>query len=275
VPNSANPQTLNRYAYVNNNPLRYTDPSGHSSGAECAAMSDPWQSQWCWNNRWYEARGLFWDPVKGGWSVPESGRPAKFGDEQILSDVLHELGIVATSRSPGWTIPQLTLVAQGVVALANKVGWVLLRSLLPSQTAFVRAPDSEKPFWIAGEACNCELGILGAIVTFFDGAFNHNEAWVRGLAVHELGHVIDFKDTAGILPFTNFSSKLTPEMSGYWFNNYSRENALGVEFFAEALAAWVYDSPDQNPYLKQTPGFGGFVPTQVIDWLRRILGVQS
>ena len=29
VPEPANPQSLNRYAYVNNNPVRYTDPSGH------------------------------------------------------------------------------------------------------------------------------------------------------------------------------------------------------------------------------------------------------
>ncbi len=29
VPEPGNPQSLNRYTYVNNNPLRYTDPSGH------------------------------------------------------------------------------------------------------------------------------------------------------------------------------------------------------------------------------------------------------
>lgn len=29
VPNPANPQSFNRYSYVLNNPLRYTDPSGH------------------------------------------------------------------------------------------------------------------------------------------------------------------------------------------------------------------------------------------------------
>jgi hypothetical protein len=29
VPEPYNPQSLNRYSYVNNNPLRYTDPTGH------------------------------------------------------------------------------------------------------------------------------------------------------------------------------------------------------------------------------------------------------
>ncbi len=29
MPEPGNPQALNRYAYVYNNPLRYTDPSGH------------------------------------------------------------------------------------------------------------------------------------------------------------------------------------------------------------------------------------------------------
>ncbi|MCP4252170.1 MAG: hypothetical protein GY775_01960, partial [Candidatus Scalindua sp.] len=29
VPDPTNPQALNRYSYVLNNPLKYTDPSGH------------------------------------------------------------------------------------------------------------------------------------------------------------------------------------------------------------------------------------------------------
>jgi RHS repeat-associated protein len=40
VPNFANPQALNRYAFVLNNPLKYTDPTGHTS--VCGfAYSDP------------------------------------------------------------------------------------------------------------------------------------------------------------------------------------------------------------------------------------------
>jgi hypothetical protein len=34
VPDPANPQSLNRYAYVLNNPLRYVDPTGHMPRAE-------------------------------------------------------------------------------------------------------------------------------------------------------------------------------------------------------------------------------------------------
>ena len=46
VPEPGNPQALNRYAYVNNNPLRYTDPSGH----------------------WLETA---WDILNIGWDIQE------------------------------------------------------------------------------------------------------------------------------------------------------------------------------------------------------------
>ena len=36
MPNPGDPQSLNRYAYVQNNPLRYTDPSGHMPDGQIA-----------------------------------------------------------------------------------------------------------------------------------------------------------------------------------------------------------------------------------------------
>ncbi|MSP13295.1 MAG: hypothetical protein EXR62_10110 [Chloroflexi bacterium] len=38
VPQPGNPQSLNRYSYVNNNPLRYNDPSGHCPMCVTAAL---------------------------------------------------------------------------------------------------------------------------------------------------------------------------------------------------------------------------------------------
>ena len=39
IPNLFNPQALNRYGYVLNNPLRYTDPTGRL-GDECASQRE-------------------------------------------------------------------------------------------------------------------------------------------------------------------------------------------------------------------------------------------
>jgi RHS repeat-associated protein len=45
VPNPANPQSLNRYSYVINNPLRYSDPTGHKNceedGYNCPGNKTP------------------------------------------------------------------------------------------------------------------------------------------------------------------------------------------------------------------------------------------
>jgi len=262
VPRPGDSQAYNRYAYARNSPLTRIDPSGH---ADCAAGDNAcWTNEWMWKNRWYEAHGSFWGG--SGWSH-KLGQLANFRDNGILYDVLSELGIVANY----WDPTQLEPIAQGIVALANTIGWSKLRSLLPYQTAFVRKDDGQKAPWVVGsDACNCELGILGPIVTFYDSLFTHNKAWIRGVAVHELAHVMDFKG--------HFSSQVKDDfVIKYAFNSYSLENQFGIEFFAESVAAWVFESPtEENPYLVQTPGYDKWGPLhqEVINWLKVTLGVQ-
>ncbi len=43
VPGAANPQALNRYAYVLNNPLRYTDPTGRLPEASVSGEPVPYE----------------------------------------------------------------------------------------------------------------------------------------------------------------------------------------------------------------------------------------
>ena len=40
VPGYTNPQSLNRYSYVTNNPLRYTDPTGHKACDESDGLGN-------------------------------------------------------------------------------------------------------------------------------------------------------------------------------------------------------------------------------------------
>ena len=64
VPSYANPQSLNRYSYVLNNPLRYTDPTGHKycddqDGGSCSRLSNSIED----TARKYRIR------FKGNWKV--------------------------------------------------------------------------------------------------------------------------------------------------------------------------------------------------------------
>jgi RHS repeat-associated protein len=47
VPGVSNPQNLNRFSYVRNNPLRYIDPSGHRT---CTAQEAAWGDETCYSN---------------------------------------------------------------------------------------------------------------------------------------------------------------------------------------------------------------------------------
>lgn len=81
VPNQFDPQSLNRFSYVRNNPINLIDPTGHE---DCAPEDD-----WCWQNRWFEAHGQCWSDTKQDWSKlcqPE------FQDKDILGEVLGESG---------------------------------------------------------------------------------------------------------------------------------------------------------------------------------------
>lgn len=72
VPSAGNPQSLNRYAYALNNPVKYVDPSGHYV---CSADNPVWENQTCYDviNLWLnylkqDGGALGTDLVKKFWA---------------------------------------------------------------------------------------------------------------------------------------------------------------------------------------------------------------
>jgi RHS repeat-associated protein len=63
VPSPLNPQSLNRFSYVRNNPVNLVDPTGHDEEPPCQS----WDS-WCWENRYWTAQGKCYRESTGEWT---------------------------------------------------------------------------------------------------------------------------------------------------------------------------------------------------------------
>ena len=91
VPEPGNPQALNRYAYVNNNPLKYTDPSGHWLETAWDILNIGWdiyevyrnpRDVWNWVALAADVGAAILPAVPGGVGlVVRGGRAAKAGIE--------------------------------------------------------------------------------------------------------------------------------------------------------------------------------------------------
>jgi hypothetical protein len=172
----------------------------------------------------------------------------------ILGDTVGELGmhLSAYTYTP-WTLPQASLVAQGVVAFANKIGsFKQLRALLGFgvlPTFFYR---SATPLWVIQNAAAHTIPMT-TLVIFTNSLFLGSDDFVRGVAVHELAHVIDcFGGVGGVAKAVNASggmwqrSSMVPKDA--FVSEYGVKNTLGMEYWAEAVTDWVYGSRYNGPY---------------------------
>ncbi len=88
VPDLANPQSLNRFSYVRNNPLKYIDPSGHRE-IEC----EPWEPGCGANGRWLKTPPSAFIGAANHPSIPSHQDIGYSCSPTALYDLLYDLGV--------------------------------------------------------------------------------------------------------------------------------------------------------------------------------------
>jgi len=93
VPDPGNPQALNRYTYVNNNPLKYTDPSGHCPWCIPVAIGILKLVDWGWT----------------AWDVYQSGRtladPQAADEDKLVAGLNIALSVGLETVEPDELLP--------------------------------------------------------------------------------------------------------------------------------------------------------------------------
>ena len=230
VPRPGDPQSLNRYSYVRNNPLVLVDPSGM---ADCAAGDLAcWQSEWEWKNRWYNAHGWYFD--NGHWGTP--GAPS-FKDVGIAKDVLAEAGIylsgLHSSGIKAWSEDHIKQMAFGVSLFASRLqgGMAQLRHLLGGIVD------------VANSSCRgsaCAPPMLRSV--YFPSSWPIDQ--VATAFVHELAHVIDW--TSSFLTLNGFSSHWGYAPLTKYAEGEGQPYPIRWDRWAEAVTVWVFGGVDKT-----------------------------
>ena len=111
VPNPGNPQDLNRYAYVRNNPLRYADPSGH------------WLFEETPNDPYFIGPGLYEAQRRQDFITPHE---PTIGEVILVLATPYASAATVATASVATTAEAATFVMNGTLATVGYTGGVAL-----------------------------------------------------------------------------------------------------------------------------------------------------
>ena len=238
VPEPGNPQALNRYSYTLNNPLRYTDPTGHApqKPGDPDDMAGDCTTEWCWQNRWYRAHGYSW--TGSGWSL--SGGDPRFYDEDITNDVAREHGITFLGA---WDFTKKSGVLSGVVLLANAMGG---SQKFVENTGFGLCFIYAGPYqaWMSGKAWyQPPFGLI----FFAESAFGPNSDPAIA-AVHEVAHRWHWGGAQA-----GFATAMAGQQAPTWYASTDADEwfaeTITVAIFGERYVAPLRQRTEERPFL--------------------------
>jgi len=143
VPEPGNPQALNRYAYVYNNPARYTDPSGHDVGIDPikypqSKAPPSWSSwrmesgRWKWASSYNYREDLWLDSHR----LQEAGKIEKLTKYYAVRDLLDSGGLRAFIGGDA------SAYCDNLAYRAFNDMWDLLSFRLPAGIVRLSGPDN-------------------------------------------------------------------------------------------------------------------------------------
>jgi len=166
VPQVENPQAWNRYSYTVNNPLKYTDPSGHCFGflggvdtAFCAMVIDAL----LFGGTALVSIGF----VKvAGDAIQDAARNASLPNISVDQEVVAETAIVSSVGLPG-----LILMTRKVQAGIGSRNYIPYNTRRDTTGRNPKLPDPDGPREVAKAAAI--IGGIGTLLTALGVAFNN------------------------------------------------------------------------------------------------------
>ncbi len=243
VPNPGNPQDLNRYTYVRNNPVRYADPTGMYLCEDAHGSCDA-STAWGMTTI-IEVEEQYGVKVTGTWRYTEA-RILRTAFERMQAGVAAQLQVSGEeARSllaralAGGTITRGShdspMYLLGILAVVTTTGDLGSR---PMANTFA-------PYYTIGETGFVALPkVKQPTVFLWDETFDFGISLAIGTIIHETGHLLDYITSSAppdLLAGSPTSRSLF-ERVGY--KNAPTEYALASpwELFAETWVAYVNET---------------------------------